>query len=296
MLLLLYYLIQFFRVILRINIMPELPEVETVRRGLEKSVVGKQIKAIRFTFPKIAVTGLASFQKLVTTNAVIQAVRRRGKYLIFDFGDLLLISHLRMEGKYLMFASQADIPENKHFHVFVTFKDSSVLVYQDVRKFGTMEVLSKGQEQTYFANKHLGPEPTKETFRLAPFEAALKVSRKKIKPYLLEQTLVAGLGNIYVDEVLWAARVHPLRMSSSLKKSEIKRLHDQTIAILQLGIEKGGSTIRTYRNALGEDGTMQDYLKVYGLTGQACQRCGSLIEKIQVGGRGSHFCPKCQKI
>lgn len=276
--------------------MPELPEVETVRRGLEKYVVGKQIKDIRFAFAKIAVTGLDSFRPLIDGQMTIQAMRRRGKYLIFDFGDLLLISHLRMEGKYLMFDRQENVPDNKHFHVFFTFTDNSVLVYQDVRKFGTMEILLPSQEVAYFVSKKLGPEPSKETFKLAPFESTLLSSGKKIKPYLLEQTLVAGLGNIYVDEVLWAAKVHPLRLSSSLKKTEIKRLHDETIRILQLGIEKGGSTIRTYRNALGEDGTMQQYLQVYGLTGQPCQRCGAAIEKIQVGGRGSHYCPKCQKI
>ncbi|MDY4761486.1 DNA-formamidopyrimidine glycosylase [Streptococcus thoraltensis] len=276
--------------------MPELPEVETVRRGLEKYVVGKQIKDIRFAFAKIAVTGLDSFRPLIDGQMTIQAMRRRGKYLIFEFGDLLLISHLRMEGKYLMFDRQENVPDNKHFHVFFTFTDNSVLVYQDVRKFGTMEILLPSQEVAYFVSKKLGPEPSKETFKLAPFESTLLSSSKKIKPYLLEQTLVAGLGNIYVDEVLWAAKVHPLRLSSSLKKTEIKRLHDETIRILQLGIEKGGSTIRTYRNALGEDGTMQQYLQVYGLTGQPCQRCGAAIEKIQVGGRGSHYCPKCQKI
>ena len=107
--------------------------------------------------------------------------------------------------------------------------------------------------------------------------------------------MVAGLGNIYVDEVLWAARVHPERVSSSLKKAEVKRIHDETIRILQLGIEKGGSTIRTYKNALGRDGTMQDYLQVYGMADQPCARCGTTIQKIQVGGRGSHFCPRCQK-
>ncbi|MFU2205407.1 DNA-formamidopyrimidine glycosylase [Streptococcus pluranimalium] len=276
--------------------MPELPEVETVRRGLEKYVVGKSIQDIRFAFAKIAVMGVDSFSPLIDGQMTIQAMRRRGKYLIFDFGHLLLISHLRMEGKYLMFENQESVPENKHFHVFFTFTDQSVLVYQDVRKFGTMEILFPLQEEAYFNAKKLGPEPTKKTFKYAPFERALLSSPKKIKPYLLEQILVAGLGNIYVDEVLWAAKVHPLRISSGLKKAEIKRLHDETIRILQLGIEKGGSTIRTYRNALGEDGTMQQFLNVYGMTGQPCTRCGTAIVKIQVGGRGSHYCPKCQKL
>ena len=120
-------------------------------------------------------------------------------------------------------------------------------------------------------------------------------SAKPIKPLLLDQKLVAGLGNIYVDEVLWAAKVHPETPANKLSKAAMKRVHDQTIAILQLGIEKGGSTIRTYRNALGEDGTMQDYLRVYGKTGQPCPRCASTIEKIRLGGRGTHLCPHCQK-
>ena len=155
--------------------------------------------------------------------------------------------------------------------------------------------MPKNQEEAYFTKKKLGPEPTNKTFKYAPFERALMTSAKPIKSLLLEQKLVAGLGNIYVDEVLWAAKVHPETPAKKLSKAAMKRVHDQTIAILQLGIEKGGSTIRTYRNALGEDGTMQNYLQVYGKTGQPCPRCASTIEKIKLGGRGTHLCPHCQK-
>ncbi|WP_373808586.1 DNA-formamidopyrimidine glycosylase [Streptococcus ferus] len=272
--------------------MPELPEVETVRRGLEKLVVGRDIKAVQVRVPKMIKTDRETFA-LDLSGQTIEAVRRRGKYLIFDLGRQILISHLRMEGKYLLFPAQ--VPENKHFHVFFQLDDASTLVYQDVRKFGTFELLAKSEEYQYFSAKKIGPEPTKKDFKLAPFERALKASNKLIKPLLLEQKVVAGLGNIYVDEVLWAARVYPERVSSSLKKTEVKRLHDETIRILQLGIEKGGSTIRTYKNALGRDGTMQDYLQVYGMADQPCARCGTTIQKIQVRGRGSHFCPRCQK-
>ena len=153
----------------------------------------------------------------------------------------------------------------------------------------------KVKKEAYFTKKKLGPEPTKKAFKYAPFERALMTSAKPIKSLLLEQKLVAGLGNIYVDEVLWAAKVHPETPAKKLSKAAMKRVHDQTIAILQLGIEKGGSTIRTYRNALGEDGTMQNYLQVYGKTGQPCPRCASTIEKIKLGGRGTHLCPHCQK-
>lgn len=272
--------------------MPELPEVETVRRGLERLVLGRTILSVEVKVPKMIKTSYDSFLHDLP-GQTIQVMRRRGKYLIFDFGQLIMISHLRMEGKYLLFTDQ--VPTNKHFHLFFKLDDGSTLVYQDVRKFGTFDLLSKNQEEAYFTKKKLGPEPTKKAFKYASFERALMRSDKPIKPLLLDQKLVAGLGNIYVDELLWAAKVHPETPARELSKAAMKRVHDQTIAILQLGIEKGGSTIRTYRNALGEDGTMQDYLQVYGKTGQPCPRCASMIEKIKLGGRGTHLCPHCQK-
>lgn len=272
--------------------MPELPEVETIRRGLQRLVVGCKIKSIDIKYPRLVLTG-ADELCADLVGQTIQTIRRRGKYLIFDFGQQVLISHLRMEGKFLVFTDE--VPENKHFHAFFYLDNGSVLVYQDVRKFGTMEVLAKSNEEAFFSSKKIGPEPTEEDFKYNPFERALLTSQKLIKPYLLEQSLVAGLGNIYVDEVLWAAKVHPERISSSLKKAEVKRLHDETIRILQLGIAKGGSTIRTYKNALGLDGTMQEYHQIYAKTGQPCSRCGREIVKIQVRGRGSHFCPNCQR-
>ena len=240
--------------------MPELPEVETVRRGLEKLLLGRTILSLEVKVPKMIKTSYDSFLHDLP-GQTIQAMRRRGKYLIFDFGQLIIISHLRMEGKYLLFTDQ----------------------------------VPRKQEEAYFTRKKLGPEPTKKTFKYVPFERALMHSGKSIKPLLLEQKLVAGLGNIYVDEVLWAAKVHPETPANKLSKAAMKRVHDQTIAILQLGIAKGGSTIRTYRNALGEDGTMQNYLQVYGKTGQPCPRCASMIVKIKLGGRGTHLCPHCQK-
>lgn len=255
-------------------------------------MVGKTIKAVQVRVPNMVKSDGESFA-LDLVDQTIVAVRRRGKYLIFDLGQQVLISHLRMEGKYLLF--EHEIPDHKHFHFFFRLNDDSTLVYQDVRKFGTFELLSQSQEVAYFSSRKIGPEPTAEDFKLQPFERAIQASKKLIKPLLLEQRLVAGLGNIYVDEVLWAAKVHPERRAETLKKAEMKRLHTEIIRILKLAIEKGGSTIRTYRNALGLDGTMQDYLQVYGLTGQPCSLCGSAIQKKQVGGRGSHFCPKCQK-
>ncbi|VTS16651.1 formamidopyrimidine-DNA glycosylase [Streptococcus pseudoporcinus] len=273
--------------------MPELPEVETVRRGLEKLVVGKCIESVTVKVPKMIVSNPETFAGDLTGQEIL-SIGRRGKYLIFRFSDLLMISHLRMEGKYLIF--EGAVPENKHFHVFFHFRDGSTLVYQDVRKFGTLELIARDGLDLYFSQRKLGPEPTKNEFKLKIFETALRLSKKPIKPLLLEQKVVAGLGNIYVDEVLWAAKVHPLRLAADLKKAEIKRIHDQTVAILAFAIDKGGSTIRTYQNTLGMDGCMQDYLQVYGQTGKPCPRCGSAILKLKVGGRGTHYCPKCQKL
>ncbi|KPJ22217.1 DNA-formamidopyrimidine glycosylase [Streptococcus phocae] len=272
--------------------MPELPEVETVRIGLEKLILNKIIERITVKVPKMIKTDLETFC-LTVSGQKIQAIGRRGKYLLFDLGQWVMISHLRMEGKYLLFLD--DVPDNKHFHVFFHLEDGSTLVYQDIRKFGTFDLISKSQLTAFFAQRKLGPEPTADAFALESFETALKSSKKLIKSHLLDQTLVAGLGNIYVDEVLWAAKVHPEKQSSQLSKAQVKRIRDHTIRILQLGIEKGGSTIRTYRNALGMDGTMQEYLMVYGQTGLPCARCGHVIEKIKVGGRGTHLCPRCQK-
>ncbi|MGQ7659264.1 DNA-formamidopyrimidine glycosylase [Streptococcus suis] len=271
--------------------MPELPEVETVRRGLNRLVKGKKIERVRVDYPRMIVTGSDSFREQLVGQTIME-VDRRGKYLLLYLTDFVLISHLRMEGKYNLFYDV--VPINKHFHVFFALSDGSTLVYQDVRKFGTMELLREVDLEAYFLSKKLGPEPTEEDFDMAVFQTKLAKSKKPIKSHLLDQTLVAGLGNIYVDEVLFRAQVHPAQTSNLLSAEQVADLRQATIEVLQLGIEKGGSTIRTYKNALGMDGTMQDYLQVYGKTGQACPRCQTEIIKIQLSGRGTHFCPKCQ--
>ena len=272
--------------------MPELPEVETVRRGLEKLILGKKIASLDIRYPKMIKTDLDQFQKELHGQE-LQSMGRRGKYLLFYLTDKVLISHLRMEGKYFYYPDQ--VPERKHAHVLIHFEDGGTLVYEDVRKFGTMELLAPELLEAYFISKKLGPEPTEQDFDLGSFKLALKKSKKSIKSHLLDQTLVAGLGNIYVDEVLWRAKVHPERPSQTLTADQATAVHDQTIAVLSQAVETGGSTIRTYTNAFGEDGTMQDFHQVYDKTGEACSRCGAIIEKIQLGGRGTHFCPKCQR-
>ena len=272
--------------------MPELPEVETVRRGLEKLFLGKKISSIELRYPKMIKTDLEEFQKELP-GQIIQSMGRRGKYLLFYLSEKILISHLRMEGKYFYYPDQ--VPERKHAHMMLHFENVGTLVYEDVRKFGTMELLAPELLESYFISKKLGPEPTKKDFDLLTFQKALKKSKKPIKTHLLDQTLVAGLGNIYVDEVLWRAKVHPAKSSQTITKKEARAIHEQTISVLEQAVDKGGSTIRSYTNAFGENGTMQELHQVYDKAGLACSRCGTIIEKIQLGGRGTHFCPRCQR-
>lgn len=197
--------------------MPELPEVETVRRGLEKLILGKTIQSVEVKYPKMIQTDRDAFRQDLPGQE-IRAMGRRGKYLLFYLTDLVLISHLRMEGKYFFYPDE--VPLRKHAHVFFHFTDGSTLVYEDVRKFGTMEVIIPELVDSYFLAKKIGPEPTEADFKAPAFQAALKKSKKPIKSALLDQKLVAGLGNIYVDEVLYRAKVHPARLGQSLTARE----------------------------------------------------------------------------
>ena len=172
--------------------MPELPEVETVRRGLEKLILGRKIEAIDVRVPKLIKTGVEAFE-IDLIGQTFQAIGRRGKYLLLQLDRQVIVSHLRMEGKYLLFPQE--VPENKHFHVFFTLDDGSTLVYQDVRKFGTMELLLPEQVEPYFQNRKLGPEPTKAAFDLATFEKQLGQSKKLIKPHLFSYLCNSGSGS-----------------------------------------------------------------------------------------------------
>lgn len=272
--------------------MPELPEVEAVRTGLEQLVVNKTIESVSVMWPKIIETTDIEKFKLALIGESIEAVLRRGKFLIIRLTHFDLISHLRMEGKYEF--HQADDPLMKHTHVVFHFNDGTELRYLDVRKFGRMALIDKHQEEEYRGIKKLGPEPVLPDFNLTVFEKQLGRRVKAIKPLLLDQHLVTGLGNIYVDEALYQARIHPEQPANTLTKDEIKVLHGAIIEVLARAVAAGGTTIRTYKNALGEAGKFQVALKVYGQTGQACDRCQTPIKKIKVAQRGTHFCPKCQ--
>lgn len=276
--------------------MPELPEVETVRKGLERLVVGKTIDTVTVLWPRIIeLPEVPLFQAFLSGQEII-GVQRRGKFLILKLTDFDLVSHLRMEGKYEYFPSAQTAIQDKHTHVIFQMQDGSQLQYRDVRKFGRMALVPKNQSSEYKGIKQLGPEPLSHDFDKIAFQEALKKKTMAIKPLLLNQKIVVGLGNIYVDEALWLASIHPERLASSLTERETSLLYESIIAVLGQAVEAGGTTIRTYANALGEAGTFQVSLQVYGQTGQPCARCKTPIQKIKVAQRGTHFCPTCQKI
>lgn len=277
--------------------MPELPEVESVRRGLEQLLVDRQIATVLIDWPRIITTDqpLEQWSEQLC-GQTITAIRRRGKYLLFDLTHNVLISHLRMEGKFHYYPEQ-EVPaeKDKHTHVRFVFTDNSQLHYHDVRKFGRMELIEPSEEAAYFLKKKIGPEPMKEVFNQTEFKKQLAQSKKVIKPLLLEQHLVAGIGNIYADEILFQAKIHPTRRANTLSDSEMTLLYEAIVDIMERAIQAGGSSVRSYVNSFGEAGRFQEQHQVYGRKDEPCFRCGTLISKIQLAGRGTHFCRQCQQ-
>lgn len=275
--------------------MPELPEVETVRKTLKNLVLHKKIKDISVFWPKIIKNPVEVEQFIdALKGETIVDVGRRGKFLILYTDQFALVSHLRMEGKYGLYPQEE--PFDKHTHVIFQFTDATELRYRDVRKFGTMHLYKKGEEFLKPPLIELGPEPFSEEFTKEYLAEKLAKTNRKIKTALLDQKLFVGLGNIYVDEALFRSGIHPERLASTLNEKEITVLHREIVATLSEAVKKGGSTIRSYVNSQGEIGMFQLELYAYGRKGEACKRCGTPLEKTTVGGRGTHYCPNCQKI
>ncbi|WP_108671252.1 DNA-formamidopyrimidine glycosylase [Peribacillus acanthi] len=275
--------------------MPELPEVETVRKTLEHLVIGKTITKVEVLWPKIIKepTEIEQFQDALVGEEIVE-IGRRGKFLIIYTTKFALISHLRMEGKYGVF-SKADSVE-KHTHVIFSFEDATELRYKDVRKFGTMHLFLKGKEFDSLPLLHLGPEPLSEEFTTQYLKETLKNTKRSIKTSLLDQTKVVGIGNIYVDEALFRARIHPEQIASTLSDFEYEKLVHEIKETLSEAVKQGGSTIRSYLNSQGQIGMFQQQLLVYGRKGENCTNCGTPLEKLKVGGRGTHICPICQPL
>ncbi|MBD2846505.1 DNA-formamidopyrimidine glycosylase [Paenibacillus sp. IB182496] len=275
--------------------MPELPEVETVRRTLNTLVAGRTIARVQVTLPRIIQRPDDSrhFEAMLVGHT-IERVERRGKFLRILLDGLTLVSHLRMEGRYGVYeAGEAVEP---HTHVVFAFTDGTELRYKDVRQFGTMHLFLPGEELTAPPLNKLGIEPLSEAFTAEALRALLGRRSSRLKPLLLNQAYVTGLGNIYVDEALFLAGLHPERTADSLRKAEWERLHEAIVATLARAVEAGGSSIKSYVNGQGEMGMFQHSLAVYGRQQQACPSCGESIVKTVVVGRGTHLCLRCQPL
>jgi formamidopyrimidine-DNA glycosylase len=293
--------------------MPELPEVETVRRGLHELIIGRVIKTVSYDTPKSFPNTVADVDAFLS-GASVTDVRRRAKVLLIDLSTgYTLVIHLKMTGQLVFIADPSAAAAKLRFgaghpnaslvgelpdrstRVTITFKDSSHLFFNDQRKFGWILLLPTAEVPNIDFMKKVGPEPLDSSFTAIMFAERFKRrARTSIKAALLDQTVVAGVGNIYADESLWGAKIYPGRLVSSVTEEEFVRLYTELRAVMNTAIEKGGSTDRNYVNAEGKRGSYLTFARVFRREGQPCPRCGTTIVKTRVAGRGTHFCPYCQ--
>lgn len=275
--------------------MPELPEVETVRRTLINLVKGRTIEQVQVSLARIIwqPNDVQRFESQLCGQTIVD-IRRYGKYLCFDLDHDVLVSHLRMEGKYGVYANSEEV--EKHTHVIFRFVDGMELRYRDVRQFGTMELVPRGYEFSLTALNKLGPEPLDPKFSEQAWFERIDQKKGKIKALLLNQSFVAGVGNIYADELLFRARIHPEKLVNDMNLDEKKRIFVSLRNVLQEAVDQGGSSVKSYVNGQGEMGYFQQQLDVYGRNGQLCKVCASEIVKFVSAGRGTHICPTCQSL
>ena len=272
--------------------MPELPEVETVRRQLKPLILGLTIEDITMPYASIVRMDAEYFKEKLIGKRFTD-LNRYGKYLLFELGDLILVSHLRMEGKYYLYEDLAQA--TKHDHIMFHLDNGLFLSYHDVRKFGTMELTNKKELFKLPSLKKLGPEVNDAHIDIDRLYRIIHRSKRPIKSLLLDQSLMAGLGNIYVDETLFMAKIHPQTKGIYIKKKQVADLIDASYKVVHKAIALGGTTIRTYHSTMGVDGRFQNELNVHTKKDQPCPRCQTKIIKIKVGGRGTYVCPSCQK-
>jgi len=269
--------------------MPELPEVETIVRALRPKLIGRTILAADLLWPRTLVTPSASQLQEAIAGQDILAVARRGKLIHLRLSTFNLFVHLRMSGD--LYIKEADALPEKHDRLILTLSPNGQakaqkLVFDDARKFGRAWLVREPQEVT----GKLGPEPLEDGFTPQSLYAGLQARRRQLKPLLLDQSFLAGLGNIYTDEALHRARLHPQAMSNSIKREQAEALWEAIRAVLQEGIRRNGASIDwVYRG-----GQFQNHFRVYGREGQTCPVCGTTIQRTVVGQRGTHFCPVCQ--
>lgn len=271
--------------------MPELPEVETVARGLRELLLGRTILGASVGWPRtVAQPAVDEFRSRIVGRQVV-SVGRRGKYVVIGLDEAYLLIHLKMSGRLRVVRN--DSPQDKHTHLLLDLDDGRQLRFHDVRKFGRVYLVEHPKEVT----ADLGPEPLSDDFSLDDFRGLLSRRSGRLKSLLLNQQFLAGLGNIYADESLFVARLHPLRKADSLTRDEQTRLYEAIRQVLAGAVASRGTTLddRGYMDAKGEAGAYQTRIAVYGREGEPCFKCGALIERVVVGGRSTHFCPGCQK-
>ena len=273
--------------------MPEIAEVETVRNTLKKRILNKPIKSVNVRYPKMIESNLEEFKKVLVGRSFLD-IKRRGKWLIFDLGDYYLLSHLRMEGKYFIKNHEEEL--NKHEHVIITFTDNTDLRYHDTRKFGRMNLIKKEELATAEEIAKQGLEPGDENLTAKYLIDKFKKKRLPIKTVLLDQTIISGLGNIYANEVLFAAGIDPLKKACDVSLEEASRIVTESNRIIKAAIKMGGTTIKSYTSSLGVTGRFQQYLCVHKREGMPCLKCGTTILNMKVNGRSTYFCPKCQEV
>lgn len=289
--------------------MPELPEVETVRRGLHELIIGRTVKKVVHDTPKSFPNASADVEAFLI-NATVTDVRRRAKVLLIDLStSYTLVIHLKMTGQLVFRAADVafgaghpndsligELPD-RSTRVTFTFADGSHLYFNDQRKFGWVRLLPTIEVPSIDFMQKVGPEPLEHDFTSAQFrERFARKAKSPIKAALLDQTVIAGVGNIYADESLWGAKIHPLRKVATITGAEFDKLYHELRDVMNLSIEKGGSTDRNYVNAEGKKGSYIDFARVFRREGKPCPRCGTIIVKFKAAGRGTHICPNCQKL
>ncbi len=273
--------------------MPELPEVETVKETLKRKVLNKRIEDVLVFYPNIILEPDVKLFISKLKNEKINDITRLGKWLIFHLDNYYLLSHLRMEGKY--FLKNREEKYNKHEHIIFIFDDGTDLRYQDTRKFGRMLLVDKDKLYSCKPILELGLDPWDKNLTKEYLKDKYKKKHLPIKTVILDQSIITGIGNIYADEILFLSKINPLTKVNLLSDKNLEDIIINTQNILEKAIQKGGTTIRSYTSDLGVTGRFQNDLYVHCREHEKCLVCGSEILKIKVGGRGTYYCPKCQK-
>ncbi len=286
--------------------MPELPEVETVRRGLHELIIGRTIKSVHHDTPKSFPNASADVHAFLI-DASITDIRRRAKVLMIDLSTTYtLVIHLKMTGQLVYRGDSVfgaghpnesligELPD-RSTRVTLAFVDGSKLFFNDQRKFGWMKLMPTIEVPNIDFMKKVGPEPLEADFTSEEFAARFaRRAKTSIKAAILDQTVIAGVGNIYADESLWGAKIHPKRLVNTISSAEYELLYTELRSVMNLAIEKGGSTDKNYVNAEGKRGSYMDFARVFRREGLACPRCDAEIIKFKAAGRGTHVCPHCQ--